>query len=375
MILSAYQSVHMFAIQLADQLLDSQGHLVVSAIQDVLQELSKSRYVILSSDYNQEQTYEHAIFILQELNRDWEYEEELQRIYAPHQAPAMDHLLRQTLHLSPDHPLGNRETRQAALSALLCPLRQNIGSCFATAPAILVQSQYPLRLLRDLKELMATEALMRIIDGIEYRVPIAAHIQCGIEEHPLLKAWEFTLASFAEVQGDISRWNLYISLGCNTQDPGGIGEVVYHKAQELIACFQDEEASFASRYDHTFAQVKMLEGRLRRPADEQDARWAPMEYRIKLQELDDIVMEQQKFHEKVKLFTTTINEFQKHILNTFPSHFQEVYDAELEREEEDSMMMRPLGFACFISMVVITRVIGPWCIIVRNFEMYCGSIF
>ncbi len=332
------------ACQIAEQILDTQGLLVIPEVERLIRDLEQEHYVILSSDYPQEQVIDHILLVLQELLTDWECGEQIKKIRAPYQAPVLDRLIRESLHLSAQDPIGDRQSRLASLSALLCPLRQNIGSCFATAPAILIQSQYPVRLLRDLQELIGTESLGRVLNGVEYRVPIAIHVKVSPGEHPLLKAWEFTLASFAEVQADISRWNLYISLGCNSRDPDGIGELVYNQAQEQLGLFQAEEVALASRYDHTFAQVKMLESRLRRAESEQDVRWMHMEYRQKLQEIDDVATEQQRLYQKSKQFTTTINQFQDHILKSFPHHFQEVYDAELERDRGGLYDDAPAGF-------------------------------
>ncbi len=39
-------------------------------------------------------------------------------------------------------------------------------------------------------------------------------------DNALLKAWEFTLASFCDVKMDFSRWNFSISLGLNPEEPG-----------------------------------------------------------------------------------------------------------------------------------------------------------
>lgn len=63
--------------------------------------------------------------------------------------------------------------KRAVLSALFALLRQNIGSCFATAPAILIQNEQFENLLVDLHDLIATSTLKRTTSGVEYSVPIA----------------------------------------------------------------------------------------------------------------------------------------------------------------------------------------------------------
>ncbi len=50
--------------------------------------------------------------------------------------------------------LTDRHVICAILSALLCPLRQSVGSCFATAPAILVHEEQLELFLDDMQQLL-----------------------------------------------------------------------------------------------------------------------------------------------------------------------------------------------------------------------------
>lgn len=75
--------------------------------------------------------------------------------------------------------------RKAALCALLTPLRQNVGSCFATAPAILIQKETPLLFLEDLYQLLSTGKLKRTFGGIEHVVPLTTTLGIGDLRKPL----------------------------------------------------------------------------------------------------------------------------------------------------------------------------------------------
>ncbi|MDN3506095.1 MAG: hypothetical protein P0S96_02585 [Simkaniaceae bacterium] len=81
--------------------------------------------------------------------------------------------------------LTQEHLKFAVRSALSTPLRQQIGSCFATAPAIIVHEEQPEQFLRDLKELLYTGKLTRVIAGVEYTVPISPTAG-RFNEHPLL---------------------------------------------------------------------------------------------------------------------------------------------------------------------------------------------
>ena len=63
--------------------------------------------------------------------------------------------------------------RRAALSAWMCTLRQSIGSCFATAPAIIVHDEQPEQLLKDLNVLLSTGRSKRTYEGTEHSVPLS----------------------------------------------------------------------------------------------------------------------------------------------------------------------------------------------------------
>jgi hypothetical protein len=127
-------------------------------------------------------------------------------------------------------PVSAEMAAEAVREAFATPLRQVVGSCFATAPAILIQREQPTRFLLDLKELIATDALKRTFGGVEYSVPLSPAPN-------LLRAWEYTLASMSETKANFSKWNLYVSLGIHPSHAGGLGETVMQMAQaELDRC-------------------------------------------------------------------------------------------------------------------------------------------
>ena len=52
------------------------------------------------------------------------------------------------------------------------------------------------------------------------RFEMAKNVFKSLADNALLKAWEFTLASFSDIKYEFSRWNLYSSLGLGSNDPG-----------------------------------------------------------------------------------------------------------------------------------------------------------
>jgi len=97
-----------------------------------------------------------------------------------------ENAVRDTLILSEDQPINDSHVRKAALVALFTSLRQSLGSCFATAPAIVVQEEFPLLFLQDIDELMGTARLTRTVEGNEYSVPLSASWGQGDLKKPLV---------------------------------------------------------------------------------------------------------------------------------------------------------------------------------------------
>jgi len=62
-------------------------------------------------------------------------------------------LIRCSLGLEEFAPLESKHVMEAVEKALKSPLRQSVGSCFATSVAILVQKERPDLLLKDLEDI------------------------------------------------------------------------------------------------------------------------------------------------------------------------------------------------------------------------------
>jgi hypothetical protein len=88
-------------------------------------------------------------------------------------------LIFETLGLSSASSLTDAQIRAAVLCACLTPLRQNVGSCFATAPAIVIQKEQISLFLDDLYQLLSTGKLKRTFGGIEYVIPLSPSTGIG----------------------------------------------------------------------------------------------------------------------------------------------------------------------------------------------------
>lgn len=87
-----------------------------------------------------------------------------------------EEIIRQTVWPESVRAVETVHVRRAVVTAWLTLLRQTTGSCFATAPAILIQQNYPHRFFTDLYDLLSLGQLKRTVAGKEYAVPLSLDV-------------------------------------------------------------------------------------------------------------------------------------------------------------------------------------------------------
>ncbi|MCH9634337.1 MAG: hypothetical protein S4CHLAM7_10840 [Chlamydiae bacterium] len=369
----------------------------------------------------------------------------------------LESIIRIGLQLSPKTPIQNKHIQVLCLSAFFTPLRQTIGSCFATAPAILVQEEQPSLFFQDLEDLLNIGLLKRTFSGEELSIPLSSSWGQGfidrpftyrekeemwnrlelrelanfskpktkeclseseikdlyvkklglkdshnftlrkllqmllkkerknnvdleiskhnsfekanfsmkittsdeiierefekglqyliqIEDHPLLKAWEYTVASFAESKSDFYKWNLYASLGFDSKEDFGIGQSIYQYLNENRNTNQLEIERLDEEYQQEFFRVKSIERKLVNAEDNNAASWMRFEYQSHIQDLNRSLFERDSLIEK----TNRLGEFLPKIIKSFdrlfPQYFQELYDAEMQDYKKEIYEDSPAGF-------------------------------
>lgn len=468
--------------RLANLLINDKGELMVALLPRVIAHLSTYLHSLGPDRQFDGKRQEHIIKVLTALKDNKDLPHFLKRISKPLSNPLADQIIRDTLQLSHNTTITDAHARRAALSAWMCYLRQNIGSCFATAPAIIVHNDQPELFLADIYELLGTGRLKRTVAGIEYSVPLSTtwgsgdlrkpiilshesseelqeiwhapgiiialeaagvlsseaslkekvaktkelilasfpewnqarfflittpeeiiqrvllhhlglsqqdlelydHQPKGIihsgllmqmssvgtglgnksalcnsyhsllkvassafkslADNALLKAWEYSLASFAETKSDFTRWNLYSSLGLSPDKPGGIGACLYAIIKYKLDQSNQKIAEMQNEYENVFAVVKQLEVRMRHSSNDKGAQWIQAEYQSKIGEFHVFEELRNKEHSKaglfVRLFDILIDQYDR----LFPQYFQEVYDAELYQTGMGRFDDSPAGF-------------------------------
>lgn len=367
---------------IAKNLLDNWGHLP-----DILKTFGQNAGI--SSIYQ-----EHQIAILEAFHTNKQFYDSLMTIHLPANNSLANTLIRYSLQLPKTTVLTDRHAQEAALSAALVPLRQNVGSCFATAPGIFVQ-RYQLEVFfADLKTLIATGQLTRIISGEPFSVPLSPHwgegdldqllsnrslknpaicsalqgtapitsarivrelfdeaittSACGIFksyfDHALLKAWEFTLASFCEYKVEFYHWNLIAGLGLNLNEVGGVGQVIYQKVSEHLDRANEAVAEHQKDMDEAYGQLKISETHLRSVSSPSQAHRLQATYKLHAHQFTSSERLRDEAHLQAKQYAELLNFAVKQYRQQFQDFFQEVYDVGMRNIRLDLYDDSPAGF-------------------------------
>lgn len=165
--------------RLANLLINDEGELNLSLLPTLHNYLKQYCYVLGPERQFDAPRNEHLLNVIEKLLQDKNIQRQLKLISKPTSHKTAEQIIRDTLVIPPNEPLTDAHARRAALSSWMCYLRQNVGSCFATAPAIVVQKEQPELFLKDLSELLATGRLKRTFGGIEYAVPLSSSWGAG----------------------------------------------------------------------------------------------------------------------------------------------------------------------------------------------------
>lgn len=159
--------------RLANLLVSDNGEINLSSIPRVVKHLEEHLYSLGSQRQHDAMRQEHILKVLRLLMVNKDLVRLLRSINKPYSHPIAEQFIRDTLMLPMGASVTDAHARRAAFSAWMCYLRQNVGSCFATAPAIIIHDEQPEQFLADIKEILGTGRLKRTFAGVEYAVPIS----------------------------------------------------------------------------------------------------------------------------------------------------------------------------------------------------------
>jgi hypothetical protein len=160
--------------RIAETVIDENGELLPEEIDKILECMKEHCYSLGIDRQYDTRRNEQIISVLDFLKENREAVRLLKNIGKPHAHRQAEQIIRDTLGLANNTVVTDAHARQATLAAWMCYLRQNVGSCFATAPAIIVHDEQPIQFLKDINELLSTGRLKRTFGGIEYIAPLSA---------------------------------------------------------------------------------------------------------------------------------------------------------------------------------------------------------
>ncbi len=383
-----------YGLRIANWLIDEAGELDKGRLSELNRQLEEGFFLIGPRREADALIFAHLQISLSRLAEERDYEIWLKKFSLPLCHKKAEAVIRETLWPESIRTVQTFHIRRAVLAAWFTLLRQTTGSCFATAPAILIQQNEPLRLFRDLYELLTTGRLKTVIAGKEYMVPMSISSgladlqkplsgiaslenlavspglirafeaggviesdlpftekirkmlalfhdrempstpeklihtvlleQCALTEEDLedeaylshiqmtpllarqsavyyqkpseraqkvadwkkrfgqactafqtftdcslLRTWEYTIASFCDVKIDFARWNLYIGLGFNSDQPGGIGSFLHRTLQDRLDQANQEASKMQEEYERAVASARATEAMLSNASEAQ----------------------------------------------------------------------------------------------------------
>jgi hypothetical protein len=166
-------------VKFANLLIDEKGDLNSAHLLELNRQLLEAGYILGPNREADALLYEHIKNCLNRLIEEKEIWAFFRKFSPPLCHKQAEEIIRETLWPEAIRSIQVSHIRRAVMAAWFTPLRQSTGSCFATAPAILIQKQHPLRFLKDLYDLLSTGQLKRTIGGKEYSVALSLNAGNG----------------------------------------------------------------------------------------------------------------------------------------------------------------------------------------------------
>jgi len=164
---------------LSNALIDDKGEINPILLSQAIAFMQSSLYSLGPDRQYDAKRQEQILHVLTSLQENKELHRYLKNIGKPYNNRFAEQIIKQTLQMQSNTTVNDPQAKRAALSAWMCYLRQNVGSCFATAPAILVHDEQPDLMLKDMIELLGTGQLKRTYGGVEYSVPLSSSWGAG----------------------------------------------------------------------------------------------------------------------------------------------------------------------------------------------------
>lgn len=176
-------------LRVANLAIDSKGELDKERLAALTGLLDGGAFLVGPGREGDSLIYGHIHACLKQLPHLWTW---IRKFSPPLCHKKAEEIVRETLWPETVRKVETAHVRRAVMAAWLTALRQTTGSCFATAPAILIQRDHPGQFFKDLYELLSTGQLKRIVAGKEYSVPLTLSASRADLHRPLPPVFPIT---------------------------------------------------------------------------------------------------------------------------------------------------------------------------------------
>lgn len=424
-------------LKIAGLLLDEKGELNRGELELLRRLLEGERFVLGPGREGDVFIYDHlrgCLALLAERDEVWNW---IKKFSPPLCHKKAEEIIRNTLWPESISKVQTVHVRKAVLAAWLTLLRQTTGSCFATAPAILIQQRDPVSFFKDLYDLLSMGQMKRTVGGKQYSVPLSLNPGSGDlqraapfwehsfglkraleavgvnevvkeegmqtpekvirlsllqsiglteedlrdEEHLsriqmtpliarqsavfyqkpseraqkvaewkkkwaaactafqaiadcfLLRAWEYTIASFCDVKTEFARWNLFVGLGIHPDHKGGIGEFLYQWVDGQLQAANGEIERLGREYEQEVGAIQALEVMIEGAVSEARRHQLKADWMAHNLNANSLLEARNKAVEKAKNMAGFFSSLMEQYDQKLQEYFQELFDPAIKGEE------------------------------------------
>lgn len=170
-------------LRVAAMVIDEKGELDKERLEELKGLLGQGVFLLGPGREGDVLIYGHVRNCLDQLPDVWTW---IRKFSPPLCNKRAEEVVRETLWPAKIRTVQTVHIRRAVVAAWLTLLRQTTGSCFATAPAILIQRNYPVQFFKDFYDLLSTGQLKRAVGGKEYAVPLSLNSGKADLQRPLI---------------------------------------------------------------------------------------------------------------------------------------------------------------------------------------------
>ena len=317
--------------------------------------VSAEKFLILNLGKYPEDTHEswlfrHQMRVLGFLKLNLGLQQSIRRISIHNLDPKINTILAGSLR-NVDEKIDHEKILEAILVSLLYPLRQTIGSCFATSLVIVLQKEEMKQFVDEMISCLINQGIKRVIEGKEFLIPINLFLEkesfCEsnnfLSPPPLLKCLEYTIASMTEFSLDTQTFSLSIILGLDPSLVDGLGGKIQSLIREELLKIEKEVHQAQIEAQKALDHVNIINSQLSQASSYERAQSLKAQgyshssqMRSCVEKRDELIKESEEISELLKIWIEKARE-------VFKSYFQDIFDPDL-KITHSSLDDSPAGF-------------------------------